>query len=80
MDRLVTVKAMAQRYEVDNKTARKYLRQCVPHMEDPLVAPEWAVIQWEEKRTVIPADISRKHREEIYQRTKSGKTIVPRRR
>lgn len=80
MDRLVTVKAMAQRYEVDNKTARKYLRQCIPHMENPLVAPEWAVLEWEEKRTVIPAEVSSRRREELYQRQKAGRTIVPRRR
>lgn len=80
MDRLVTVKAMAQRYEVDNKTARKYLRQCIPHMEDPLVAPEWAVLEWEEKRTVIPVEVSSRQRKELCQRQKAGRTIVPRRR
>ena len=80
MDRLVTVKAMCERYGCSNPTARKYLRQCVPHMEDPLVAPEWAVLEWEEKRTIIPAEISRKRATEIIQRQKAGKVHVPRHR
>ena len=78
MDRLVTVKEMAQRYGCSNPTARKYLRQCVPHLEDPLVAPEWAVKEWEEKRMVVPAEVSRKKALEITHRTNAGRIIVPR--
>ena len=74
MDQLVTVKDMRERYGCSNPTARKYLRQVVPHMENPLTAPEWAVIEWEEKRTVIP--VSR--RTEIYSRHQPGRVIVPR--
>lgn len=80
MDRLVTVKEMRERYGCSNPTARKYLRQCVPHMESPLAAPEWAVVEWEQKRMVIPAEISRKKALEITQRTNAGRIIVPRHR
>ena len=78
MERLITVKAMSERYDCSLPTARKYLRQCVPHMEDPLVAPEWAVREWEEKRMVIPPEISRRRTAEIQQRQKQGRVILPR--
>ena len=55
MDRLVTVMGMSDRYGCSLPTARKYLRQCNPHMESPLAAPEWAVQEWEDSRTVVPA-------------------------
>ena len=81
MDRMVTVKEMRQRYSCSSPTARKYLRKCVPHLEAPLVAPEWAVLEWEKSRTIIPAETSRKKMEEIRRRQGSGcKTIVPRKR
>lgn len=72
MERLVTVRDMRERYGCSNPTARKYLRQCHPHMEAPLCAPEWAVQEWEDSRTVVPAgkvEISRQ---------KPGRVIVPR--
>ena len=78
MERLVTVKEMSQRYGVTTKTARAYLRKCVPHMEDPLVAPEWAVKEWEEKRMVIPPEMPRYERIMIQQ--KNERVIVPRKR
>ena len=53
MDRLVTVKEMKERYGCSNPTARKYLRQVVPHLESPLDAPEWAVKEWEERTSVV---------------------------
>lgn len=80
MDRLVTVKAMQERYGCSLPTARKYLRQCVPHMEAPLTAPEWAVKEWEEKRTVIPPEISRRAAAEIHRKQQTGRIIVPRKR
>lgn len=80
MERLITVKEMRERYGCSNPTARKYLRECVPHMENPLVAPEWAVIEWEQGRTVIPAEISNNRRIEIYNRQSAGRIIVPRHR
>lgn len=80
MERLITVKAMRERYDCSNPTARKYLRQCIPHMEEPLAAPEWAVREWEESRMAIPPEISRKRKTEIEQRQLAGKIKVPRKR
>lgn len=74
MDRLVTVREMRERYGCSNPTARKYLRQCHPHMENPLTAPEWAVQEWEDGRTVIPANKQR----ELRIRHNTGRVIVPR--
>lgn len=74
MERLVTVKEMRERYGCSNPTARKYLRQVVPHMESPLAAPEWAVKEWEDGRTVVPAG-----KVELLKR-REGRVIVPRHR
>ena len=74
MERLVTVREMRERYGCSNPTARKYLRQCYPHMENPLTAPEWAVQEWEDNRTAIPASVRRT--ESIKRQT--GRVIVPR--
>lgn len=76
MDRLVTVREMRERYNCSNPTARKYLRQCHPHMENPLAAPEWAVMEWEDGRTVVPATRER----EIRMMRHTGRVIVPRKR
>ena len=73
MEQLVTVKAMRERYGCSNPTARKYLRQCNPHMENPLAAPEWAVQEWEDSRTVVPYVKERRARSET-----AGRVIVPR--
>ena len=73
MERLVTVKGMRERYGCSNPTARKYLRQCQPHMENPLAAPEWAVQEWEDSRTVITCG-------KPQTRQTAGRVIVPRRR
>ena len=75
MERLMTVKGMRERYGCSNPTARKYLRQCVPHTEKPLTAPEWAVQEWEDSRTVVPT----KKKTELLKRT-AGRVIVPRHR
>ena len=72
MDRLVTVKQMCERYGCTNPTARKYLRQVIPHMENPLTAPEWAVLKWEESR--IPVEVTRRKQTE----TRNGIAYVPR--
>lgn len=74
MDQLMTVKGMRERYGCSNPTARKYLRQCTPHTENPLTAPVWAVEDWEESRTVIPVN----RRTEIYSKRNVGRVIVPR--
>ena len=60
MDKLVTVKEMRMRYGCSNPTARKYLRQCVPHLENPLAATEQAVIEWENSRTIVPVEVRRR--------------------
>lgn len=74
MERLMTVKGMQERYGCSLPTARKYLRQCVPHTENPLTAPEWAVKDWEDSRTVVPAE-----KVELLKRS-AGRVIVPRHR
>lgn len=74
MDQLVTVRDMKQRYSCSSPTARKYLRQVFPHMENPLAAPLWAVMEWEASRTVLPASISRVR----YIARNTGRVFVPR--
>lgn len=74
MDELMTVRGMRERYGCSNPTARKYLRQCFPHTENPLTAPVWAVEEWEDSRTVVPASIQR----EIRAKRNTGRVIVPR--
>ena len=54
MERLMTVKGMRERYGCSNPTARKYLRECNPHTENPLTAPVWAVEEWENSRIAVP--------------------------
>ena len=76
MEALVTVRGMRERYGCSNPTARKYLRQCHPHMENPLAAPEWAVQEWEDRRTVVHASVRR----EIRAMHNTGRVIVPRKR
>lgn len=75
MERLMTVKGMRERYGCSLPTARKYLRQCNPHTENPLTAPEWAVQDWEDSRTVVPAGKN----VELLKRS-AGRVIVPRHR
>ena len=60
MDKLMTVRGMRERYGCSNPTARKYLRQCNPHTENPLTAPEWAVEEWENRRIAVPAEMPKK--------------------
>ena len=76
-EQLATVKFVKNRYGCSTPTARKYLRQCVPHMENPCCATMTAFREWEDRRTVIPAECRR--REILYKATK-GRVIVPRKR
>lgn len=80
MDKLITVNDIQKRYGCSQPTARRYIRQMIPHMETPLAAPEYAFREWEEKRTVIPVTVSRKRRKEILYKQKAGRVIVPRKR
>lgn len=77
MDRLITVQVMRERYGCSLPTARKYIRQIEPHLENPLATYEWALLDWEEKRTVHNP-VSRKRKAEIIKRQKTGRVIVPR--
>ena len=76
MEKLITVKDVAERYGCSAPTARRYIRQCNPHMESPLTTYAWALHEWERSRTV--AFGSSKHVKQILRRT--DRTIVPRRR
>lgn len=75
MDDLMTVKGMRERYGCSNPTARKYLRQCDPHTENPLTAPIWAVEAWEESRMVAYVQASRRSESRTVNRER---VIVPR--
>ena len=77
MEPIMTVKGMRERYNCSNPTARKYLRQCIPHMEKPCCATMTAFREWEDRRTVIPAEGRRR---EILYKAKTGRVIVPRKR
>lgn len=74
MERLITVKDMKERYGCSLPTARKYLRQIIPHMESPLAVTETAFREWEENRTVYPKELRRKQTIKKY----TGRVIVPR--
>ena len=76
MDKLITVKAVSERYDCTMATARKYIRQCNPHMEDPLVTPEWAFREWEAKRTVVNG--TAKMKKKLMERQNAERIIVPR--
>lgn len=52
MDKLVTVADVADRYGCSRQTARKYIRECKPHLEKPLAVTEQAFREWEAVRTV----------------------------
>lgn len=81
MERLVTVKVMQERYGCSNPTARKYLRQCPVYLENPLCAPEWAVDEWEQNRTVVQPGIRRRREAELIITGKYGDpTRLPRKR
>lgn len=79
MDRLVTVADVAERYRCSRQTARKYIRQCNPHMEKPLVTTEEAFADWELMRLVVKNRISTMELGKEIMR-KKDRVIVPRRR
>ena len=76
MEKLVTVRDMANRYGCSLPTARKYLRQMF-HYENPLTAPRWAFDEWEENRERMPDGISKTRQ---ISRRQNERTIVPRKR
>ena len=80
MERLVTVKDMSERYGCSMQTARKYIRQMF-HYENPLAAPKWAFIEWEQSRERMPSGIGKSRTATILNlKNHSERTIVPRRR
>lgn len=58
-DKLLSVRDIAERYQVKAETARRYMRQMV-HMEAPLMVTERALKAWEESRTFPPESYYRK--------------------
>lgn len=58
MERLLSVKDIADRYQVKPGTARKYMRNMV-HLDCPLMVTERAVMDWERKHTLPPEDETR---------------------
>lgn len=78
LDQVMTVKRMCERYGCTTKTAGKYIRQMIPHMENPLSAPMYAFHDWEERRTVYPAEVTKRQQETI--KKQNGRVIVPRHR
>lgn len=79
MERLVTVKDMSERYGCSLPTARKYLRQMF-HYENPLAAPMWAFLEWEESRERIPSGISKARVTVILNKKNTEPVKVPRKR
>lgn len=77
MEQLATVQFVKNRYGCSTPTARKYIRQMIPHMENPCCATMTAFREWEDRRTVIPAEGRRR---EILYKAKTGRVIVPRKR
>ena len=78
MDKLITVKDVKTRYGCSTPTARKYIRQCNPHLENPLVTYDWAFREWEQSRVVI-SRMSKEQRKAVGKRMNEGRVIVPRR-
>ena len=75
MDELMTVGRMRERYGCSGPTARKYLRACNPHTENPLTAPVWAVQEWEDSRISVPAELARRR---AFTHVSAERVIVPR--
>lgn len=82
MEKLITPKDVSERYGCSLPTARKYIRRCNPHMEDPLVVPEWAFREWEKSRTVSekPKTMPKKEYERLMRRIDHGDMYIPRKR
>lgn len=82
MEKLITVKDVSERYGCSRQTARKYMRQCNPHMENPLTVPAYAFEKWEQSRVVLTAAKRRTKtdREQILKCVNEGRVFVPRRR
>lgn len=78
MERLITVKDVKARYGCSTPTARKYIRLCEPHMEDPLVTYEWALKEWEQSR-IVTKPMTKEQQKRLIQKIENGAAYVPRR-
>jgi hypothetical protein len=80
MDKLITVKDVKARYGCSTPTARKYIRQCKPHMENPLTTFDWAFRDWEQSRLVVPERMTKSDAVRLKAAMLDGKkVVVPRR-
>ena len=59
MDRLYTVRDICSRYQCNQATARKRMRE-MDHMEKPLMVSERAVTAWERRKTMPPESETRR--------------------
>ena len=72
MERILSTRDIAERYQCSLQCARNYIRKMV-HMENPLMVYESELMAWEQSRMLVPAG---------RQATKvqTGRVIVPRKR
>lgn len=75
---LVTVRFMMERYGCSRPTAVKYIRQMKPHMEKPWTATPEALREWEDSRTIFPAEVNTRQKKQMAKRQE--RIIVPRKR
>ena len=59
MERLLSVKAMMDRYDCSRQTAIRYMQQ-MEHQEKPYMVRESVVEAWDRSRTVHPPEVVRK--------------------
>ena len=58
MERLLSVKAMMDRYDCSRQTAIRYMQQ-MEHQEKPYMVRESVVEAWDKSRTVRPPEVVR---------------------
>ena len=78
-EKLLRPKDVASRYGVSQQTARRYIKECNPHMEKPLAVTAKAFYEWERKRTVtMPESMTKEDYERMLASIRCGaKLIVP---
>jgi hypothetical protein len=59
MNELFTVADIAARYKCCKTTARNRMRK-MPHMENPLMVTESALLDWENGRTYYPINVKKR--------------------
>jgi hypothetical protein len=81
MEKLITVADVKERYGCSRQTARKYIRECKPHMEKPLTTTERAFTEWEANRVAFEEkSITYRMIQDAVDQLKGKRVIVPRRR